>query len=630
MSPTISAAIKANCNNNNNNVSVKKILAERNETLDVVKPNSVIRRSSNFDSKVVKFSGFDACYGENVEKGLVGKSSLQPYDPIKNYLSPRPKFLRYNPDRRRKTLNLRESVEDCVKSSSSFDVGNGNGNGELPSSGLELESGSGVGSSDSADSCLKKKFEEESVNETEKGGEGEDEEIGEEEEMTEFGEDNCRSLNAILKFVFVVLAVILSTQAICSMNSPDNLHAKESVWGNSNWYSKVYGSASSNVSEVVYGVMREGDLLVERLKVGDAYRDHKGVISVKSTEELVEIQDELMDEVENDETYLKYQESAEKLPVQEIVKSEVVDISNVKEYSEDGLVEDKEIKAGEVVDIGSGDVSKEVHDFNQDALIEGQEIKVNEVLEVGNVEVEIEVHDIDQEDGVLIEDCDFAGSENKFQVTADADFEMEENMEEVMENGAVDDIKSTSSNVLVKSATFDPTLAVLIGVPILVSMFFGVIYHSMRKPFFLASTKVAKQIIVAEKKEIKAPEPAPTPSSLHLCNQESLQRDVYKEISHATYAPSVELLSEFVFGEEVTSSVRNYNNISAEANASNSFIRTTTVSIDQTKLSHMEMSAGDSHTVKKQRHKNAEVSSTVTPSSVRRSSRLQNRSIMSP
>ncbi|KAI3767206.1 hypothetical protein L2E82_17294 [Cichorium intybus] len=40
------------------------------------------------------------------------KSQLpKPYDPINNYLSPRPKFLQYNPDQRRKILVLQENEE---------------------------------------------------------------------------------------------------------------------------------------------------------------------------------------------------------------------------------------------------------------------------------------------------------------------------------------------------------------------------------------------------------------------------------------------------------------------------------------------------------------------------------------
>lgn len=95
MSPTLSAAIKAN-------VPKKRILTERNETLDV-EPNSLVRSLSSFGSKPVKF--------EVVDMGN-DDVNLKPYDPIKNYLSPRPKFLRYNPNRRRNASILKGN-EDC-------------------------------------------------------------------------------------------------------------------------------------------------------------------------------------------------------------------------------------------------------------------------------------------------------------------------------------------------------------------------------------------------------------------------------------------------------------------------------------------------------------------------------------
>ncbi|KAJ0616979.1 hypothetical protein HanIR_Chr02g0096461 [Helianthus annuus] len=80
MSPTISATNKAY-------VPKKKILGERNKTLDAVE--------QHFGSKLMKCSVVDS--DDVVERDFVGS---KPFDPVKNYLSPRPKFLRYNLDRR--------------------------------------------------------------------------------------------------------------------------------------------------------------------------------------------------------------------------------------------------------------------------------------------------------------------------------------------------------------------------------------------------------------------------------------------------------------------------------------------------------------------------------------------------
>ncbi|KAM0004658.1 hypothetical protein Hdeb2414_s0007g00234121 [Helianthus debilis subsp. tardiflorus] len=104
MSPTISATNKAF-------VPKKKILGERNETLDVVEQHC--------GSKPVKCSVVDS--DDDMERDFVGS---KPYDPVKNYLSPKPKFLRYNPDRRREILSLQENVEeDRVEVSTDFDAG---------------------------------------------------------------------------------------------------------------------------------------------------------------------------------------------------------------------------------------------------------------------------------------------------------------------------------------------------------------------------------------------------------------------------------------------------------------------------------------------------------------------------
>ncbi|KAI3727269.1 hypothetical protein L1987_67081 [Smallanthus sonchifolius] len=156
MKPTISTAIKAT-------IPTKKILSERNETVE--QPS--LQRSSSFGSKPVRFSVFDS--DGDVKEDFVGK----PYDPVLNYLSPRPKFLRYNPNRRRTILDLQENDEDRVMVSDC-----------IPSSGLE----SGLGSSVTSDSCSQQESVEEAhaVNNEENEDEnGEDDE----EEMVEFGED---------------------------------------------------------------------------------------------------------------------------------------------------------------------------------------------------------------------------------------------------------------------------------------------------------------------------------------------------------------------------------------------------------------------------------------------------------
>ncbi|XP_024971290.1 uncharacterized protein LOC112510195 [Cynara cardunculus var. scolymus] len=204
----------------------------------------------------------------------------------------------------------------------------------------------------------------------------------------------------------------------------------------------------------------------------------------------------------------------------------------------------------------------------------------------------------------------------------------------------IDELKTT--DVLIGMAGFDPIVAVLIGLSILILTSFGVIYHSRwmkMKPSSPVATMVANENLVAGKEEIKNLEPSPSSTQLMaeglLANSASLvvhqtPKDVSKESSHV-HAPTVELLGEFVFGGEVTSSSFRSNDMKSYTMSMDT--RPTTVSSGQTRSSRMETSMGDSlqntaeKMVKKPRRKNAE----VTPSPVRRSNRIQNRSaIKSP
>ncbi|XP_031255732.1 uncharacterized protein LOC116113713 [Pistacia vera] len=102
MSPTISTASKAVAPR-------KKILAERNENCDTHIPNPL---------------SFSLC---DDSLSLSDDSSLKSYDPSKNCTSPRPKFLRYKPNRRREIVlrhenKVKEMKEDAYLVCASLDV----------------------------------------------------------------------------------------------------------------------------------------------------------------------------------------------------------------------------------------------------------------------------------------------------------------------------------------------------------------------------------------------------------------------------------------------------------------------------------------------------------------------------
>nr|GEU79075.1 FK506-binding protein 5-like [Tanacetum cinerariifolium] len=622
MSPTISAANK------------KKILTERNEDNDVVEQNSV-EWSSSFGSKAVKFP---------VVGDVDGGVDFKMYDPVKNYLSPRPKFLRYNPNRRRKIL--KEIDEGNVRNSTNSSIN--------ASCNLEL----GVGSLGTTDSSSQKESVERVENVIDKEGKAGDDEGDEfeddEEEVVEYEEDIFWSLKGLLKWSLVVVALVLMTQGICSVNSPTGSDTLEPVGDFSDW-SFVNRAVGLNFSEAVgfkdrayvYGAAsvdyfriatRDTDLEARRFEKVEVNHDYEGLNMVETVNELVQGENGLNDdvvvetvEVENgliddvvdrhivrDETDVTVNEMSSKQedtshlqltetsPEQEVAESEVLEIDDV-DFSQDVVSVQLDEVVNDETDVIMDDMwsKQEYTDHLQRVgVLQEHESAETEVMETDDVEVNKEVSD-----QLLTADPDQDGFGEYMNVA----------------EKVIGDITTT------ELAGTDPAVTVLTGLVLVLLISVGAVYHSKRTKSTPAVTTPV------EKEDIKEAEPSTNPSSLIQQKEEQTlvtsaaslaEPDVSKEISHIN-APSVELLGEFVFGEEVTSSVRSYS-ISPEANASNSPIQTTSVSFSKTTTSHIEISTGDSRTARKPRRKAAESSSLVAPSSVRRSSRIQSRSVMSP
>ncbi|CAL9009914.1 unnamed protein product [Prunus brigantina] len=127
MSPTISATSKAI-------VSRKNILGERNEASEPNFSNTLVEKfphigTDNGNDSLSQALPLTPSVFQCHDDGKAHSDSLssRPYDPITNYLSPRPQFLRYNPNRRRERfLGLEyggtERNEDLgISRSSSFD-----------------------------------------------------------------------------------------------------------------------------------------------------------------------------------------------------------------------------------------------------------------------------------------------------------------------------------------------------------------------------------------------------------------------------------------------------------------------------------------------------------------------------
>lgn len=244
MSPTVSAASKASAPRN-------KVLVERNEALNSTETHH--NNTTNLYSKISPLCSTDSSVSDRVtpvqrrgsesdddeeQNTCVSDSSLA-YDPMTNYLSPRPKFLRYKPNRRHEIFLGeeneigKENVVSGVKSHVRLDSQKGfvkQEDGENMT-GNEQDEGSGVKSS----ACLASQrniSKEEKVPSSEDGiVDQKDEKINElngdhqeddfDEEIEEFEkEENYSVLKNVMEFLLVIGILFLSTIYICSMNSP--------------------------------------------------------------------------------------------------------------------------------------------------------------------------------------------------------------------------------------------------------------------------------------------------------------------------------------------------------------------------------------------------------------------------
>ncbi|KAL7100011.1 hypothetical protein ACP275_09G121700 [Erythranthe tilingii] len=260
MSPTISASSKA--------ASRKKVLSERNDSdseehgqksyFDMRRSpkksssNSLASRSS---SRIV-ISSYDHASSEpDNDDGL----SLKGYDPQRNYLSPRPKFLRFNPNRRHEIFNRLEKQD----LDSSFDSKDASDEVESASSVEEVKDSSF--SSPPKEIFLKTKNEENLEEEGEIVSDGYyfEEEEEEEEEIKERG----WCFKGVVKLVFTLVACFLSTSYICSMNSRSSSPTQSAaLWTN---VTESYPTIKKETFELIGMEIRSSDLL----KVGDNYSE---------------------------------------------------------------------------------------------------------------------------------------------------------------------------------------------------------------------------------------------------------------------------------------------------------------------------------------------------------------------
>lgn len=630
MSPTISAASKAA-------PPRKKVLAERNGVPDVnqilfAKPFNFSPKTSspkcstnggtdiksyssepfNFDPKTSAKCSTNCCNNVRLcTSEPADDSSLKPYDPITNYLSPRPQFLRYNPNRRHKILVYSENEAGEIKygldakRGLSFDT-------KKPA----FEESLGEDTQGSSVSCSEEGFvteedekmdndsQDSSISSSDKGSvEEEDEKIDnedagdyhvgevvdeEEEEIEVIEEGGGLSLEGALKILFWMVFLISETLYISSMNSPRLPHNLHGIAG-------LNFSEGANEPIGILGKTEIGLMEFDQGEINDGFEEE--YVIRDDMKGLVEITDELGEvEVEAEHLQVDYvcdgelgckEESSDQLQVPETAKVEVheevfksIDKSSDQLWGADFTKsEGVRIREMEKAEEGS-------HEFQGSETAEMSEIQSNSGLDSDEFQGSgtAEMSKIDSNSGLGSDDGKMGSEDGKEPMEEVLKQMVEDDVERAEDfgNSEVDELdagnvesgaqspESDSMEFLLKKAKFDSIPAAAIVIPIIFTILssLGVIYYLRQKKVpaeeFQSMVERLVEPVLAEK---ITPPPstmeeeesdgaeffASTSSLVH-----SLQEEVAKDISHGysqSHAPSVELLGEFVIGE-VSSSLR--------------------------------------------------------------------------
>ncbi|XP_057773175.1 uncharacterized protein LOC130992528 [Salvia miltiorrhiza] len=197
-------------------VARKKILAE-------IKGNPSI-----CDAQAHKNSNLDL--ESSPPKRGICNSSVKVYDPLTNYLSPRPRYLRFNPNRRREILKRFEK-----ELNSSLDSEEASDEEEIADSSLSPPKGSVVDGYEAVEEEIadSSRSPPKGNDVNQRNGVASDEGNGsvvdgyesEEEEM-----EKGWCLRGISKLLFTLIACLLLTSYISPMNSPTDLPTQQAIW----------------------------------------------------------------------------------------------------------------------------------------------------------------------------------------------------------------------------------------------------------------------------------------------------------------------------------------------------------------------------------------------------------------
>lgn len=579
MSPTISAASKAAAPR-------KKILAERNEnssTSDTQNPkksnldlkkspkNSSISRSDRSSYRIISSYDHASEPEDDGDTNFLDNSSAKAYDPLTNYLSPRPKYLRFNPNRRREIFNRleRESIEDL---NSSFDSQEDD---EEESSAEEI--------GDSSFSPPKESIVEPKIRE--KTEENDDNMIDdseeEEEEEEEFEEERGWCLRGVLKLLLTLIACLLSTSYICSMNSPTSSPTQQAIWNLKDGCLMIKKQTLEFIS------MKMHDAGFFEVEVGDNNsevdevefeEDYYGEIEESVEAEIVEDDVENLDRHEKE--LVRNENEDSKYKIDKAAEFEAVKAVGL-EFKADNFEQLIAARTDEPIDAGSFCLEKEVESSYRglnDNIVNSIEAAETEIIGGGDVEYETQssgqllganTDESEDADGYVLE-MEIEGS-NQLQelehsvksISEETPKESKgvddtESLEELIgsHDKLIDSVREVNeigyhNEVEMEKVGWDTSAVIAISAVSIALTSLAIIHHSKKarsKPAEDSAPVLKPHKLAAEEKVLPSIERKIEFFARPSLSSRSME-EAHRELNQYIRAPTVELIGEIVVGQ---------------------------------------------------------------------------------
>ncbi|XP_015162256.1 uncharacterized protein [Solanum tuberosum] len=619
MSPTISAASKAS-------IPIrKKILAERNELSTTCE--SLPHKASNVGSKTSSLNSTShrsgklpiasysyASESENdQENNSVVDSSYKPYDPLTNDLGPRPKYLRYQPNRRRGTFLNPQKSDNQGSLQQTQDPSN------LPEKyNLEPEN-----DEDLVDS------------------------VEDDEEEVEEDVDREWSLKGVFKILLLSVVFFLSGSNLSSMDSVVSSGSGVVIRKNifEAVFYEIYGSESAYVDQPEY--FQSGFLELSQRETND---ELKAVEIVEDTVELLEVGSAEMEETTEPQEGL----SAD-IDIDIDQDNTEVEVTHSVVHGDEE--EETMSTAADEVTISNEVDEEEVGGFDEQQLQENLEILLDdissskfELAEVDNNVEQVEKTSQEQTGEVEIPEIVPEGAEvieTELEIS-NLDTEIESENAEVKEIGLSNAVIVVGASALLvasmaiiyvtrkPNASIETPQAVILNNSAIASVE-GELLENKTETSVKVSSLQEPLNDPSENRRNSHLERIPGIGSItqasSLCG---LTKEASKEISHLS-APKIELLGEMMVGEvssSLRSCVRKNNMIEAEGSNTNLskgvVLPPAQPSVVETDSPSYGSFTAEKKILKKKVEKDEEIKKVVLTTPVRRSSRIRDRIGMSP